>query len=167
MTLVVGIGLKSFYADEARRADGVAAFVEAGCTDLVHEVFGEPEALDTVRVLRVERTVEGVERRWLGAVEAEPLLHDMSEVYKKHSTYASFAWNELDRIGAFDVQPFALVVRYPNPVLEITLPHFSERMRVVHVDYSLRNWRSRSKQSIIAAALHKLARRQRFIVHSG
>jgi hypothetical protein len=35
------------------------------------------------------------------------LFADIKKAFDKHGTYASFAWDQLDRMPAYDIQPLA------------------------------------------------------------
>lgn len=175
MTLVVGIGLGNYYQfddDPEGVRLGLRSLVEGGYTTLVREVFPGPAGSDDLadaRVLEVARTAAGVEDRWLAGAGARKLLDTLAATYASHTTYASFVWSQLDRLPAYDVQPLALVLDGDvRPDQKgIVLPGVDQRLRVRDLDVSIRNWSARDAQSKIAAALHRVAKKLRLVVHSG
>jgi hypothetical protein len=170
MTLVVDLGLERFYyGDPELRLAGAASLVENGYTTLVHEIVsGSREDLQSAKVLvAYRRADEVVARRWLEAAERRPILADVAKVYARHGSYASFSWDQLEQLGAYDVQPLALVLDGPErpPQEGVTLPGVSTRLRAVSLERSLANWGARHPQARAAAALHKLAQKHRLVVH--
>jgi hypothetical protein len=170
MTLVVDLGLERFYYNDAdARQAAVASLVENGYTTLAHEIVSGPrDDPHSAKVLAAYRRAdEVVVRRWLDASERKPILADLVKVCEKHGSYASFSWAELEEIGAYDVQPLALVLDGPRgpPRDGIALPGVSACLRAVSLERSLVNWSARHPQARAAAALHKLARKHRLVIH--
>jgi hypothetical protein len=170
MTLIVDLGLERFYyGDPDARQAAVASLVENGYTTLVHEIVSDPrDDPQSAKVLvAYRRADEVVVRRWLDASERKPIVTDLAKVYKKHGSDASFSWAELEEIGAYDVQPLALVLDGPQkpPRDGIVLPGVSACLRAASLERSLANWSARHPQARAATALHKLAQKHRLVIH--
>jgi hypothetical protein len=170
MTLVVNLGLERFFYGEPDALPlAVASLVEAGYTTLVREIiFAQGRSLEGAKILEVSRQDGEARSRFLSEDEAKPILADIKKVFDKHDTYASFSWDQLDRMPAYDIQPLALTLDGPEkpPDGRIKLPGVSDSMRVRDLTSSIKNWSARHPQARAATALHKLAQKHRLIVHS-
>ena len=160
MTLVVGIGLDGYYDDADGCRQVAIALVQQGFTTLLHEMCGSG------RVLRVE--VAGGDRvvdRWLGQQEARPILRDIAACYKKHDSYASFAYGSGEIPD--DIQDLALVRDGPARGSDVTLANSGRAPRVIDLKRSMANFTSSHPQARVALALHRLALVHRLVVSSG
>lgn len=168
MTLVVGLGINLCnYENSEERLKAVRTIVESGCTDLIYEVFNHlSTTLDEINVLKVERTVNGVEHRWLTKKEAQPIIQDIQITYEQYDYYASFAWFELDEIGAFDIQELALTLNNPEEEIEVKISGVEETIKIIDLERSSWNWQNSHPQAKIAFALHQLAMKHRLMIHS-
>lgn len=182
MSLVVDLGLERFEPLEA--VDILRRLVEEGHTQLVREVFGgkvlevaidnpipvvHPKPSKASKTAKKSKqTVDVPERRassrWLSDRDARPILRDIAKLYKAHDTYASFSWGELEGLGAWNLQPLALVCDGPSDALGIQLGDTT--LKVIDLEESAQNWRGTRGNVGLAAKLHILAMKHRLIVHS-
>lgn len=164
MTLVVDLGLERYNLQPRDLTAALTSLVKDGHTTLVREVLDLTP--DGGRVFEARRDGDEVTARWLEPAEAAPILDAVRQTYAKHSTYASFSWDELERIGAYDIQSLALTLDGAVKPRSITLRGDSDAVRVADLERSAANWSARTQQARIAAAFHVLARKHRLIVHS-
>jgi hypothetical protein len=97
--------------------------------------------------------------------QAAPILRDVKACYKRlGTTYDSYSWDELDEIGARNVQDLALTLDGPKPRPGLDRVPLGPglKLRLIDLEASYMNWPDDS----IAFALHELALEHRLIVHS-
>ena len=154
MGMVIDLGLSRFHDEPEQIIAILERLVSYGYTGSVREIIGD-------RV--VEVNVSGT--RWLTSDEVAPILRDVKACFDRLGTdYDSYSWDELDEIGAFDVQDLALPLDGPKPPPGLDRVHLGPNLelRLIDLETSIKNWPDDS----IAWALHDLAILHRLIVHS-
>jgi hypothetical protein len=159
MSLVVDLGLERFcHGEPDRRVAIVEALVKNGTSKLLREVVAEDRGYTRARILEVTPTAT----TWLGDKVAAPIRADLAKALSK-SSYDSYSWDELEEMGARDIQELALPFDGPrNRLLDRIEIDADTSVRVIDLDRSERNWPKRS----LAYKLHVLAKKHRLIVHS-
>ncbi len=161
MTLVVDLGVSRY--EPLVGFDILRKLVTSAYTTLVREVIGDQVFEIALEIGGTKAKPEYTARsRWLGTLETKPILADLK---KLKSSYASFAWRELEEVGAWDVQTLAAVLDGPDPdTLGIMVD--KKIFQVIDLDKSAANWRGKTGQVGVAAKLHALAKKHRLVVHS-
>lgn len=166
--MVVCLGIEAFYYDNPEaRQQGVIALVESGYVNKVREVFySSREMLENASIFEVERTPSGIESRWLASLEAKPIIDDIQETFNSIGSYASFAWDELDEMGAYDIQSIAITIDNPEQqIMRVQLPVINQFVKIIDIKYSMwMNWSH--PQAEDALIFHELALKHRLIVCS-
>lgn len=165
MSLTVSLGLGQFHeaaqGDPAPMLAMLQSLVGGGYTTLVREVVAaDRETLADARVVEVSR--DGV--RWLDGDAAAKVLDAVRTVHAAHGTHDTYAWDELEGLGAFNVQDLALTLDGATapPGLERVAVGAHE-LRLIDLDASSGNW----PKDTAASAFHAVAQTNRLVVHSG
>lgn len=165
MTMVVSLGLSRFYYSDPKGLRAAArTLVESGATPLHRELLGELDAKDCA-VLEVRRGPEGVEERILPPKEAERIFAALRRTYAKSGSYASFSWDQTEKLGIWDAAALALALDPPDR-RRVTLPGVREELSVIDLARSARNYTRRHPQCTTARALHRLAQDLSMVVHT-
>ncbi len=162
--MCVGLGIKDyFHNDPDGRCQSIAEVVRAGYTKVLRELFREENKVFQAKMVRNKLKAD-----WLSAKEAAPILKDWQALVKKHDTFAQFSWDELDQVGAYDVQTLALVLDGPKTGRAFDLPDSPlQSAGITSLKSSLLNWNADwHKQVQCAHALHLFAKKHRMIIHS-
>ena len=164
MSLVVRLGLDNLCPDAHLEPAPVIAklegLVHGGYTTCVREIVSaRREDLDGARV--VEVTAQGT--RWLDGDQARPILDAVRRLYEAAGTYDSYSWDQLEEMGAHNIQDLALVLDGKTPRPGLTRVNLDgDRLRLIDLDDSIANW----PDDTLAASFHEVARVHRLIVHS-
>lgn len=163
MTMVVSLGLSRFYYSDPKGQRAAArALVESGTTNLLRELLGE---LDDPTLLEVRRGPEGVEERIVAPEEAEPIFTALRRTYAKSGSYASFSWDQTEKLGIWDAAALAMSLDPPDR-RRVSLPGVREELSVIDLARSARNYTRRHPQCTAARALHRLAQELSMVVHT-
>lgn len=168
MGLTVNIGLRRYFdgREEAQHCAALRALVEGGITKQVRDVF--PAAGQTPRRIHEVRRLRGaIQAKWLPADEAAPIL---AEIDGLSSTYAAFAWHQLEALGVDFIQDLAVKCdgEITRPWAGVSFPGITRPVRVIDLSDSLRyNWQGmQHPEAKLAAKMHRVARKHRMVVHS-
>lgn len=171
MGLTVDIGLSRFFYGEEDHEPwkkGVNAVVASGCTNLARDIFAEMrDDVPTALIYEARKNDDGtITGRVLDEDDAKPIRDAILETYQKYDSWAGFSWDQLEEIGAWDIQDLAVVFdgpeRHETFQAVICDDHSS---KIVDMKRSFDNFRERDSQCRIARALHDLATVHRLIVH--
>ncbi|MEJ7602003.1 MAG: hypothetical protein WKG01_29170, partial [Kofleriaceae bacterium] len=164
MGIVVNLGLSRFCDSEPNRCVAILeALVKGGYSKRLREVVCD-ESLPAVRRFRTARIVEVTMKAttWLTDAHADPIRSALSVALKKHSD-DSYSWDELECLGAQDIQDLAFHLDGPTKPLSFAKTKLTiyddVSVSVTDLAKSQRNWRAGS----VAYKLHELARAHRLI----
>ena len=165
---MVDLGLERFVSgpdDDSKRVAILERLVKAGYTTLVREVFADSRLPASKRYAeaRVLEVAPGA-TRWLGAAAAKPILKAAGSALRR-TGYDSYSWDELERMGADNIQDLALTLDGETKVLSFSprvelAPEL--KLKLIDLSLSIKNWPASSN----AHKLHTLATKHRLIVHS-
>jgi hypothetical protein len=166
MGIVVDLGLSRYcYSEPERRIAILESLVKGGYSKRLRDVVYE-ENTPAARRFQDARIVDVSPKAttWLSDAKAAPIRSALTAALKKRCD-DSYSWDELERLGAHNVQQLAFHLDGPNKP-----PRFGKTVVTIYDDVSAsiidlaasqRNWRERS----VAYKLHELARAHRLIVH--
>ncbi|MEJ7597342.1 MAG: hypothetical protein WKG01_05485 [Kofleriaceae bacterium] len=140
--------------------------MKGGYSKRLREVVCD-ESLPAARRFRTARIVEVTKKAttWLTDANADSIRSALTVALKKHSE-DSYSWDELESLGAGDIQDLALHLDGPTRPLsfgktDVTICD-DVSVSVIDLVKSQKNWPAGS----VAYKLHELARAHRLIVHS-
>jgi hypothetical protein len=152
MGMVIHLGLSRFHQEPEQRIAMLQSLV--GYSRSLLEVIGD-------RVIEVGPN----STRWLPKDEAMDIMEILASSYERFgTTYDAYSWDQLEDIGAFNVQDIALPLDGPKrpPGLDRVRIGNDTEVRLIDLKDSIGNW----PEDSVAFGLHEIAMELRMVVHS-